>query len=150
LFNPMSLSTHLTRSGECAVHLQRRQMEPCVVSVRILLCLEFSARACGMNRHVRLSFPGAVIERGGSMKHVSTFVAIATLGALPLTASAIAAQTMPMTMPMTLSQPASTPVAAGQPNQSCQAAGSVTPGQAASAPGSAFNTGGVAGTKYAG
>ncbi len=38
---------------------------------------------------------------------------------------------------------------AGQPNQSCQAQTS-TPGQAASAPGSAFNTSGVAGGVYAG
>jgi hypothetical protein len=37
----------------------------------------------------------------------------------------------------------------GQPNQSCQAVG-VTPGNTASAPGSAFNTAGVAGTVYAG
>ncbi len=38
---------------------------------------------------------------------------------------------------------------AGQPNQSCQAE-PMTPGGAASAPGSAFNTGGKAGTVYAG
>ena len=37
----------------------------------------------------------------------------------------------------------------GQPNQSCQAQPS-TPGNAATAPGSAFNTNGVAGTVYAG
>ena len=37
----------------------------------------------------------------------------------------------------------------GQPNQSCQAQPS-TPGNAAAAPGSAFNTSGVAGTVYAG
>jgi len=37
----------------------------------------------------------------------------------------------------------------GQPNQSCQQQPS-TPGNAANAPGSAFNTGGVAGTVYAG
>jgi hypothetical protein len=37
----------------------------------------------------------------------------------------------------------------GQPNQSCQAQPS-TPGNAASAPGSAFNTSGQAGTVYAG
>jgi hypothetical protein len=37
----------------------------------------------------------------------------------------------------------------GQPNQSCQAQPS-TPGNAANAPGSAFNTSGVAGTVYAG
>ena len=39
--------------------------------------------------------------------------------------------------------------AAGQPGQSCQAQ-VATPGNSASAPGSAFNTGGVAGTHYAG
>ncbi len=38
---------------------------------------------------------------------------------------------------------------AGQPNQSCQAQTS-TPGQSASAPGSAFNTSGVSGGVYAG
>ncbi len=38
---------------------------------------------------------------------------------------------------------------AGQPNQSCQAQTS-TPGQAAGAPGSAFNTSGTAGGVYAG
>ena len=37
----------------------------------------------------------------------------------------------------------------GQPNQSCQAQPS-TPGNAATAPGSAFNTNGVAGSHYAG
>jgi hypothetical protein len=37
----------------------------------------------------------------------------------------------------------------GQPNQSCQSQPS-TPGNAATAPGSAFNTNGVAGTHYAG
>ena len=38
---------------------------------------------------------------------------------------------------------------AGQPNQSCQVT-TVTPGNAASAPGSAFNPDGKAGTVYAG
>lgn len=37
----------------------------------------------------------------------------------------------------------------GQPGQSCQAQ-TTTPGNAATAPGSAFNTNGVAGTVYAG
>ncbi len=37
----------------------------------------------------------------------------------------------------------------GQPNQSCQSQPS-TPGNSANAPGSAFNTSGVAGTHYAG
>jgi opacity protein-like surface antigen len=44
---------------------------------------------------------------------------------------------------------AAAPAAAAQPNQSCQAQ-PMTPGNAASAPGSAFNTAGVAGTHYAG
>lgn len=43
---------------------------------------------------------------------------------------------------------ASTP-GTGQPNQSCEDAG-VRPGNAMSAPGSAFNPDGIAGTKYAG
>ena len=41
------------------------------------------------------------------------------------------------------------PVHAGQPNQSCQAQTS-SPGSASSAPGSAFNSNGTAGTVYAG
>ena len=44
---------------------------------------------------------------------------------------------------------AANPPGTGQPNQSCEDAG-VTPGHAASAPGSAFNPNGVAGTVYAG
>ena len=43
----------------------------------------------------------------------------------------------------------STALATGQPNASCQVT-TVTPGNAASAPGSAFNPGGTAGTVYAG
>ena len=44
---------------------------------------------------------------------------------------------------------AASPGTMGQPNQSCQAQPS-TPGKSASAPGSAFNTDGKAGTVYAG
>ena len=44
---------------------------------------------------------------------------------------------------------ASPALATGQPNQSCQEQPN-TPGQSASAPGSAFNPDGTAGTKYAG
>ena len=40
-------------------------------------------------------------------------------------------------------------VAAGQPNQSCETSGT-RPGHASTAPGSAFNPDGTAGTKYAG
>ncbi len=46
---------------------------------------------------------------------------------------------------------ADNPPGTGQPSQSCQnPLNSTTPGNAASAPGSAFNTSGVAGTHYAG
>ena len=38
----------------------------------------------------------------------------------------------------------------GQPNQSCEDPGSLTPGNSASGPGSAFNPDGVSGTMYAG
>ena len=41
------------------------------------------------------------------------------------------------------------PALAGQPNQSCEDQ-TTRPGQSASAPGSAFNPDGTAGTKYAG
>ena len=41
------------------------------------------------------------------------------------------------------------PTSTGQPNQSCEDAGT-TPGQSANAPGSAFNPDGNAGTHYAG
>ncbi len=44
---------------------------------------------------------------------------------------------------------AANPPGTGQPNQSCEAAG-VRPGNAMTAPGSAFNPVGVAGGKYAG
>ncbi len=44
---------------------------------------------------------------------------------------------------------AASPGTQGQPNQSCQVT-TVTPGSAASAPGSAFNPGGTAGGVYAG
>jgi hypothetical protein len=56
---------------------------------------------------------------------------------------------------LVLALPLSTVFAAGstgtgQPNQSCEDPGSLTPGHAASAGGSAFNPDGVAGTMYAG
>ncbi len=53
-----------------------------------------------------------------------------------------------LAIPLSTAFAASTP-GTGQPNQSCQAVG-VTPGQAANAPGSAFNPTGTAGTVYAG
>ena len=50
---------------------------------------------------------------------------------------------------LALALSATMPVLAGQPSQSCQAQ-PMTPGQSASAPGSAFNPSGTAGTVYAG
>ena len=44
---------------------------------------------------------------------------------------------------------AAAPPGTGQPNQSCEDAG-VRPGNAMTAPGSAFNPNGIAGTQYAG
>lgn len=44
---------------------------------------------------------------------------------------------------------AANPIGTGQPNQSCEVAGA-TPGNAVSAPGSAFNPDGVSGMVYAG
>ena len=54
-----------------------------------------------------------------------------------------------LVMPLSTVFAASPTGTAGQPNQSCEDAG-VTPGNAASASGSAFNPNGVAGTMYAG
>ena len=52
-------------------------------------------------------------------------------------------------MALVLAAPLSVVFAAGQPNASCQAE-SMTPGQSASAPGSAFNPSGTSGMVYAG
>ena len=54
-----------------------------------------------------------------------------------------------LTVPLGVAFAANPPGGNGQPNQSCEDAG-VTPGHAASAPGSAFNPNGQAGTVYAG
>lgn len=63
------------------------------------------------------------------------FVAVGLiLGLGPLAGSAMAA---------------GNPSGTGQPNQSCETTGT-TPGHASSAPGSAFNPDGTAGTHYAG
>ncbi len=51
--------------------------------------------------------------------------------------------------PLSSAFAAPAPGIAGQPNKSCQVT-TVTPGHAASAPGSAFNPNGKAGTVYAG
>lgn len=54
-----------------------------------------------------------------------------------------------LAIPLGAAFAAANPSGTGQPSQSCQAVG-VTPGHAASAPGSAFNTSGMAGSVYAG
>jgi len=58
--------------------------------------------------------------------------------------------TLMLAIPLSTVLAASPPTTAGQPNQSCEDPGSMTPGNSASGPGSAFNPNGVAGTMYAG
>lgn len=54
-----------------------------------------------------------------------------------------------LAIPMGTALAAANPSGTGQPNASCEDAG-VRPGNAMTAPGSAFNPTGVAGTRYAG
>lgn len=54
-----------------------------------------------------------------------------------------------LVIPSRTVQAAANPAGTGQPSQSCEDIG-VRPGQAMTAPGSAFNPNGVAGTVYAG
>lgn len=67
--------------------------------------------------------------------------------AAPSTAHMPAASVHSQPQATTVRSPAHT---TGQPNVSCESAGAVTPGHAATAPGSAFNPDGKAGTVYAG
>ncbi|GAC1320320.1 MAG: hypothetical protein NVSMB28_10930 [Collimonas sp.] len=94
------------------------------------------------------------------MKHAITFAAISILS-LIVTTGAVAASGPGRAVPHTgatsaattsIGKPASTGTKqTGQPNQSCgSAAAPNTPGNAATAPGSAFNPDGQAGTVYAG
>ena len=76
------------------------------------------------------------------MKYALIFPAI---GALLLTSSAGVVLGSPSGAPQTGGGPTQT----GQPSQSCEVT-PTTPGNAASAPGSAFNPDGKAGTVYAG
>ncbi len=57
--------------------------------------------------------------------------------------------TLVLAFPTRTALAAANPAGTGQPSQSCEDIG-VRPGQAISAPGSAFNPDGVAGTVYAG
>src|SRR6266851_4319018 len=110
-------------------------------------------------------------EKGAhTMKPIITYLAIGT-ASLALSTAAMAAaptsasrastgpnQTTSASAPTTKTQTAQTgttamkgPSQTGQPNQSCGSATAPnTPGHASSAPGSAFNPDGTAGTKYAG
>ena len=67
---------------------------------------------------------------------------------LPLVAVALTVIAVLVLVPLSVVF-ADSPGGGGQPNQSCQVS-TVTPGNAASAPGSAFNPNGMAGTVYAG
>ncbi|MES2125634.1 MAG: adenylate cyclase [Pseudomonadota bacterium] len=88
------------------------------------------------------------------MKHLiipSTAITLmlATCGALAAPAAGHAPATVHATPRM--SAPATTPKTTGQPNQSCGSLSApTTPGNAATAPGSAFNPDGKAGSVYAG
>lgn len=67
---------------------------------------------------------------------------------LPILVLALAMIAVLVVVPLSTAFAAS-PGGGGQPNQSCQVS-TVTPGNAAAAPGSAFNPNGIAGTVYAG
>jgi hypothetical protein len=92
------------------------------------------------------------------MKHAITYAAIAALSLIVATGTAAAgglgrAAPHPATTTTTTTvKPAATVTKqTGQPNQSCGSATAPnTPGNAATAPGSAFNPDGQAGTVYAG
>ncbi len=63
--------------------------------------------------------------------------------------AALALAALILFAPLSAALAAPAPLIAGQPNQSCQVS-LVTPGNSASALGSAFNPDGIAGTVYAG
>ena len=71
-------------------------------------------------------------------------MALFTTGAVAATGHPVTATTTHRSQPTTLG-----PAKTGQPNQSCETTPN-TPGKAASAPGSAFNPTGKAGSVYAG
>lgn len=83
------------------------------------------------------------------MKAINAVVAVVSITSLCMATEAVSAgrgAMAPTAQPKVLSG-----AAKGQPNQSCgSAAAPETPGNAASAPGSAFNPNGHAGTVYAG
>jgi hypothetical protein len=87
-------------------------------------------------RAPRIGTAAAKFKGGGSMRTLLIGLAAALLVAAVSTGAALAADPH-------------APGTTGQPSQSCQAEPS-TPGHAASAPGSAFNPDGNAGTHYAG
>jgi len=84
---------------------------------------------------------------------VGAFAAGNPHGVVPASATMRQTSTMQTRQASTTQAPAATQQvhATGQPNQTCGSATAPnTPGNAASAPGSAFNPDGVSGTKYAG
>jgi len=87
------------------------------------------------------------------MLSIGAFAAGNPHGVVPASATMRQTSTMQTRQASTTQAPAATRQvhATGQPNQTCGSATAPnTPGNAASAPGSAFNPDGVSGTKYAG
>ena len=83
------------------------------------------------------------------MKKFLAILSCAALIAPATTALAVPPASAPHGSQNSASPATHDPVAAGQPNASCEDT-PTTPGNSASAPGSAFNPDGVAGTHYAG
>jgi hypothetical protein len=90
-------------------------------------------------------YRAAEFRRGSpeGQTHMKPF--IARLGTLAATGTLAGGLALAVTAPAAAANPGNQ----GQPNQSCQAQPS-TPGNAANAPGSAFNPNGQAGSVYAG
>ena len=84
------------------------------------------------------------------MKRLTNIIAIAIITATPAAALAVPGNSQGSTNGQGYNHLNGPPAdQTGQPNQDCEALGT-TPGQAADAPGSAFNPDGNAGTHYAG
>ena len=93
----------------------------------------------------------AVIIASTCLLAVSVAFAAAPAGGMHATPTArpAAPTTQPTTRPTTTSNPRTTQHTTGQPNASCEDTPN-QPGNSMSAPGSAFNPDGTAGTHYAG
>ncbi len=95
--------------------------------------------------------PGGHGFSGGTMGSMARPMTMPSGTAHTMPSSTASTTTTGTSSTATAARTTATPRATGQPNQSCGSATAPnTPGNAASAPGSAFNPNGVAGTQYAG